>query len=82
LKARVSVESKKKKRNSLLFLARSTKGMDDTGIEPGTSRMLSACDNQLHQTPNFLKKVEKLGSARVILLSQIFIFKQGVSRSR
>jgi hypothetical protein len=25
--------------------------MDDTGIEPGTSRMLSACDNQLHQTP-------------------------------
>ena len=27
--------------------------MDDTGIEPGTSRMLSECDNQLHQTPFF-----------------------------
>ena len=25
--------------------------MDDTGIEPGTSHMLSECDNQLHQTP-------------------------------
>ena len=27
------------------------KKMDDTGIEPGTSHMLSECDNQLHQTP-------------------------------
>ena len=28
-----------------------TKKLDDTGIEPGTSHMLSECDNQLHQTP-------------------------------
>ena len=28
--------------------------MDDTGIEPGTSHMLSECDNQLHQTPNLM----------------------------
>ena len=27
------------------------KKLDDTGIEPGTSHMLSECDNQLHQTP-------------------------------
>ena len=33
--------------------------MDDTGIEPGTSHMLSECDNQLHQTPKIISKYKK-----------------------
>ena len=28
--------------------------LDDTGVEPVTSRMLSARDNQLHQSPKLL----------------------------
>ena len=39
----------KKKEDSHIYLY--MKKMDDTGIEPGTSHMLSECDNQLHQTP-------------------------------
>ena len=33
------------------YKKQSPKKLDDTGIEPGTSHMLSECDNQLHQTP-------------------------------
>ena len=34
-----------------LYTIVTIKKLDDTGIEPGTSHMLSECDNQLHQTP-------------------------------
>ena len=44
--------------------------MDDTGVEPVTSRMLSARDNQLHQSPGDWWVSENT------LLDQFFIWKR------